>query len=124
MKVYVGHQNVTNEGLHNVILNSEILKKHQFIFSENVTNEKECLKKCEVMIADVSYPTIPLGIEMGWADNYKIDIICVCVKGTAISSHLTRMSKEILIYTEIVDLVEKLEWLFETKYNRNKKLRE
>lgn len=122
MKVYVGHQNVTNESLHNLILNSEVLKKHQFIFGENVADEKDWLKKCEVMIADVSYPTIPLGIEMGWADNYKINIVCVCVKGTAISSHLTRMCKEFLIYTEIEDLVEKLEWLFETQYNRNKSL--
>ncbi|MCU7667168.1 hypothetical protein [Bacillus thuringiensis] len=121
MKVYVGFQNVTNETFQNLIFKSEVLKKHQFIFGENVADEKDWLQKCEVMIADVSYPTIPLGIEMGWADNYKVDIICVCVKGTAISSHLTRMCKEILIYTEVVDLVEKLERLFETQYNRNKR---
>lgn len=123
MNIYIGNQSEDyKKRLTDALLNSSMAKKHNFIFSENREHgqfdPKECLQSCEIMVADVSHPTILLGIEMGWADNYDVAIICVCSKGTAISSHLTRMSKDIIIYTDTEDLVEELEWMIETKYKK------
>jgi len=117
MKVYIGDSDVRHTELYDLLMKSKTLSLCTFVYKKDINNEKELLKNCDVMIADISYPTIPLGIELGWADIYDVDIICVCVKGTAISSHLTRMSKDILTYTDSTDMVEKLEWLFKNKYH-------
>ncbi|MFP3728122.1 hypothetical protein U8V72_23370 [Priestia filamentosa] len=116
MKIYLGDNGIQNKELHDLLVKSDVLGECSVIYKADIDIEKDMLKTCDVIIADVSYPTIHLGMELGWADIYKVDIICVCVKGTAISSHLTKMSKEIVIYTDIPDMIQKLERLFLNNY--------
>ncbi len=116
VKIYLGDNGIQNKELHDLLVKSDVLGECSVIYKADIDIEKDMLKTCDVIIADVSYPTIHLGMELGWADIYKVDIICVCVKGTAISSHLTKMSKEIVIYTDIPDMIQKLERLFLNNY--------
>ncbi|MBQ1275923.1 MAG: hypothetical protein IIY15_01790, partial [Flavobacteriales bacterium] len=56
--------------LYEPILNSNRLKKHTFFLPEDrVKNTREIIKNCDIMIADVSYPSTGTGIEIGWASG-------------------------------------------------------
>lgn len=74
MKIYVAHSSgydYQNE-LYSPIRNSTLNTKHQITLPHENSieqfNSKEFLKKCNLVIADVSYPSTGLGIELGWAN--------------------------------------------------------
>ena len=86
MKIYVGHSR-------NFDFKKELyepLRKLpcEFIFphekSDKQFNSKDVLKSCNLMIAEVSFPSIGLGIEIGWADSYGVPIIFVHKNGVKI----------------------------------------
>jgi hypothetical protein len=109
MKIYVGHSRKFNfkEELY------EPLKKldHDFTFphknSDEPFNSNEFLKTCDLMIAEVSFPSTGLGIEIGWADLLNIPIIFIHKKGSKISGSLKVMKGKFIEYTT-EDLIEKI----------------
>lgn len=117
MKIYVAHSNKSNfktelyEPLKSI---SATDPKIQFIFpheeNSNPLSPKKLFhnKSCELVIAEVSLPSIDLGIELGWADRYNIPVICIHQKGTEISSSLNIVSSHFLEYNDAQDLVIKL----------------
>lgn len=84
MKIYFSHARRTNyeKELYEPIKKSDLVKKHQFIFSYNgnqeINTEKlfRC-KDCDLMIAEVSLPATGLGIELGYAKILDIPVICI-----------------------------------------------
>jgi len=51
--------------------------------SDEPFNSKDYLKnEADLMIAEVSESATGLGIELGWADNYEVPIICVYRNGS------------------------------------------
>ncbi len=115
MKIYVAHSrsfDFINE-LYNPIKNSELVKSYEFVFPHDVSSEaydsKSFFKKdCNLVIAEVSYQKIGLGIELGWADLLNIPIICIYKKGQEISGSLKVISKDFIEYENEDDLIEKL----------------
>ena len=65
-------------------------------------------KKCNLVIAEVSFPSTGQGIELGWANVYKIPIICIHKKGTNYSKSLKIITKKIIEYSDNLDLIEKM----------------
>ncbi len=80
--------------------------------SEEQYDSKEYLKTCKYMIAEVSYPSFGLGIELGWANLYGTRIVCIYKKGAKLSKSLKVISVTFIEYESINDLTLKLDELF------------
>ena len=115
MNIYVAHSNKFNyiKKLYEPIKNAKSLSIHNFFFPHDevnkLVNTKEIIKDSDLIIADVSCPSIGLGIELGWADYLKIPILCISEKGLEYSSSLKFITNNFLEYDNPRNLIEKLE---------------
>ncbi len=69
-----------------------------------VSNSKDALATCDFVLAEVSYPSTGMGIELGWANNFKKKIICVYRAGTEPSKSLRFISDTFFEYSSEDDL--------------------
>lgn len=122
-KIYIGHSSDFDykKELYNPIRNSKLNSIYKIILPhENSTepfNSKEDLKYCKLMIAEVSFPSTGLGIELAWANSYNVPILFIHKKGHKISSSLKVVSSDFIEYESSNDLLIKI-----TEYiQRNKK---
>ncbi len=114
MNIYISHSRSFDfqKELYGPLKNSELAKSHEFIFPHDERDEpfntKELLysKGCDLVIAEVSYPSTGQGIELGWADVYEIPIVCVYKEGVQISQSLGVVSKKLLMYTSAENMIE------------------
>ena len=115
LNIYVAHSNKFNyiKKLYEPIKNAKSLSMHNFFFPHDevnkLVNTKEIIKDSDLIIADVSCPSIGLGIELGWADYLKIPILCISEKGLEYSSSLKFITNNFLEYDNPRNLIEKLE---------------
>lgn len=65
--------------------------------------------KCDLVLAEVSYPSTGQGIELGWADANNVNIICVYKKGSEVSNSLKVICKEFFEYENPTDMKLRLE---------------
>ena len=113
MKIYFGHSkdfDFKNE-LYKPIRESVLNNEHEILFpheTDEFFNSKDRIKNCDLMIAEVSYPATGLGIELGWAEMLKTQVLCVSRKGCKISGSLKVVTKDFIEYENAEDLVEKL----------------
>ena len=68
-------------------------------------NSKEIIPTCDVVIAEVSYPSTGQGIELGWADLNNVPIICFFRTGASASSALRFICSTIVEYETAEDMV-------------------
>lgn len=72
---------------------------------------KNAIRKCSLMIAEVSHPSHGVGIEISWADSFGIPIIFIYKRGSKISSSLKFVSKKFVEYEKVDDIIPKLQKL-------------
>lgn len=112
--VYVGHSNSYDfkKELYSPIVESSLTSKYNFKFphenSKELFNSKEFLKKCDYMIAEITYPSLGLGIEIGWADIYGIEIIFLLKKGMKKPNSISAINGHVIEYENELDLTDKL----------------
>jgi nucleoside 2-deoxyribosyltransferase len=86
----------------------EPLKKitnYEFIFPHDKSivpeSSKNKIKKCDAILAEVSYPSTGTGIEIGWADSFKKPIIFISKKGIVVSKSLNILSNNFFEYKDL-----------------------
>ncbi len=96
----------------------EPLKKitnYKFIFPHDKSlvseSSKNKIKKCDVILAEVSYPSTAIGIEIGWADSFKKPVIYLHKKNSKISKSLNIISKNFFAYKDLNKEYKKLNTL-------------
>lgn len=79
--------------------------------SDTPYNSKDLFKSrnFQCLLAEISYPSISLGIELGWADSCGIKIICLVKKGFKISNSLRVLTDKFIEYEDSTELIDKLE---------------
>ena len=83
MRLYVGHSKDYDfkNSLYRPIRESLLNKAHTILLphehQDAPFNSPELMKTIDLFIAEVSLPSIGLGIELGWADRDKIPIAAV-----------------------------------------------
>ena len=94
MRIYVGHASsfdYLNE-LYLPLKKSLLWQQREFIlpheFSKEPCDSKKIICQCDLMLAEVSYPSTGLGIELGWANSNNIPILGIYKTGCKISSSL------------------------------------
>jgi len=88
MIIYVSHlrRGPYEVELYQPLLNSSFAKKHTFIFphssNQKPFNTKDLLehKKCDIVLAEITYPATGQGIELGWASLLNIPVFCMYKK--------------------------------------------
>jgi nucleoside 2-deoxyribosyltransferase len=116
MKIYVGHSKELNfkDELYLPLRESQLNSVHEIILPHEIYQEagdfttKNIIKTCDVMIAEVSFPTTGMGIELGWANSFGIPIICIYRKGSKISGSLKVVCKNFVEYTVESDMIAKI----------------
>ena len=103
MKIYVIHaSNYPNykEDLYKKIRDSELDQRYTITFphekSEQPIKSKDIITNSDLIIAEVSYPSTGLGIELGWADADLRKILCIHKAGTSPSSSLKVISSHFI----------------------------
>lgn len=115
MKIYISHSTNFNyrEKLYDPLKKSQLVKVHEFIFPHEANNStrktKEQISLCDLFVAEVSRPSIGVGIELGWADIFEKRIICIHKTGMHITKSLSFISSEIIQYNSHEDLISRLE---------------
>ena len=112
MQIYVCHSrnfDYKNE-LYRPLKNSDLYKKHVFIFSheteETTNSSKEIISTCDLVIAEVSYPSTGLGIELGWAESMGKKIFCIHHKDATPSSSLKFIASDFIVYANQKTMVD------------------
>lgn len=118
MKIYVGHASSFDfkQELYGPIKSSILFSQHTFIFPHDeqadVQNSREWIQSSDLFIAEVSYPSTGLGIEMGWASAQGIPIVAIFRKDHEPSSSMQFVAKQIVEYTDSSDLIKHIQTFF------------
>ena len=78
-----------------------------------ITEFFACFFGCDLVIVEVSLPSIGMGIELGWANMKKIPIICFYKKGSQVSGSIKAVTDKIIEYSDVNDFISKLEIVLE-----------
>lgn len=114
MKIYVTHssnfdyQNELYQPLRKSKLNNmyEITLPHEHTTDQ--FSSKDYMKNCNLILAEVSYPSTGQGIELGWANSHNVPILCLYRKGTTPSDSLKVIANTFIEYESSEDMVQKL----------------
>jgi len=114
MKIYLGHSTGFDyrRELYEPIMNSEIGKNNEIIcphLSKEAKDSKTAISECDLFVAEVSYPSTGMGIELGWANIFGKPIICVYKTGTKISDSLKIITDKFMGYSSADELIAGLE---------------
>ncbi len=115
MKIYVAHSkdfDYKNE-LYAPIRGDERLKEHQIFLpheeSDSSSNTRDFYRDIDLMIAECSYPSTGLGIELGWAFDDNIPIFAIHKQGTKVSGSVYAVTQNIAEYMDSDDMLEMIE---------------
>src|ERR1035437_6827398 len=116
MKIYVSHGTNFNfrDELYKPLQESPLAKKHEFIFPHEKNGEQYPSKQlfadkaCDLVLAEVSFPSTGQGIELGWAGLMEIKTVCFSKVGSKISDSLKIVSKDLSVYKDRADFIRKL----------------
>ena len=112
MKIYVGHSTSYNfrEELYAPIQDSVLVREHTVVLPHVDSDEQFSSKEffandCELFIAEVSYASTGLGIEIGWADTQGVPILFVHAAGSKPSGALSAVEGEVVTYASAEELI-------------------
>lgn len=121
MKIYLSHASSFDyqHELYLPIKQSQLFSQHEFILphdnSHDPINTKEIIKQCNLIIAEVSYPSTGQGIELGWANFLNIPIFCLYRNERKCSSSLKLITHSMCSYVNetqmiyvMADVIDKL----------------
>jgi hypothetical protein len=118
MKIFVSHSSGFDykNRLYKPLCNSKINNSHKIFLPHEEGKDiltKEIIKNSDILIAEVSRPSTGQGIELGWANDYKIPIICIHLKDTKPSGSLKHLTENFITYENVNELIGKLTVAFD-----------
>lgn len=116
MNIYVAHSrefDFQNE-LYLPIRQSNLNHIHKFVLPHEKSSvpfdsKSYFQNKCDLVIAEVSFPSIGLGIELGWANIYSVPIMSIFRSGAKVSNSVKGISVKLLEYTDTDNLINQLD---------------
>ena len=111
MKIYIAHSrdfDYVND-LYLPIKNSEFFKEHEFILphdGDNYKHDRDFYTKIDLVIAEVSYPSTGLGIELGFLYDDNKSMYCIHRSDKKISSSISVVASNINVYSNLDEMTE------------------
>ena len=111
MKIYIAHSRDFDylSELYVPLKNSDLFKQHEFILphdGDNYKHDRDFYKKIDLVIAEVSYPSTGLGIELGFLYDDNKPIYCIHRSDKKNSSSINAVTKNIYEYSNLGEIVE------------------
>lgn len=110
-KIYVGHSTQFDYETE-LYAPLKKLTRYAFIFPHEELlqphNTRNIIANADIFLAEVSYPSTGLGIELGWANDANIPIICIYKKEYTFSSAIKLIANDMIEYNNMEDISEKL----------------
>ena len=81
--------------------------EHEFLLPHEAgagSHTKARIESCDLVLAEVSYPSTGTGIELGWADAAGVPVACVYREGSDPSGALKHVAKAMVAYDGPRDL--------------------
>lgn len=121
MNIYFGHSKELNYQIFYEKLETDFdSPRYNFIFPHKETkdsrNGRDFYKKSNIdlFIAEVSLPATGLGIELGFAYDEKIPVICFYKEGIKYSNSLKSVTDNFVEYRDLDDFILKLKNILES----------
>lgn len=92
--------------------------KYNFIFpheDDSFTDSKDIIRTCDLVLAEVSYPSTGQGIELGWADARGVPVVCMYKSDAKISGSLGTVCSTFVKYASPEEMAEKLKAILDSK---------
>ncbi len=110
-KIYVGHSRDERfdyltqlyQPLREALPEDLIIVPHEG-GKEAAFNSKNVIPTCDFMIAEVSYPSIGLGMELAWALASAVPVLCIHQADCQPSSSVTHCFSDVLGYEKVADM--------------------
>jgi nucleoside 2-deoxyribosyltransferase len=114
MKIFVAHSSNFDfkNKLYKPLRDSLLNEKHEFLLPQEKGKEvitKDIIKDCDLLLAEVSYPSTGQGIELGWANVFNVPIICIFREGSKYSSSLGLIVDKFVSYKDVKDMIKQLD---------------
>ncbi len=115
MKIYVAHSREYDykKELYVPIRSSEKLREYEIILpheeSSVTSNTRNFYKDIDLIIAECSYPSIGLGIELGWAFDDNIPVYCIHKRDIKISGSINAITQNIYEYSNVDEMLSIIE---------------
>ena len=113
MKIYVGHSNdfdFRNE-LYMPIMKSDLNGEYEFVFphlTDKTFNSQEVIEDSDLFIAEISIPSLGLGIAIGRAEMKNKKILCIHKALVKTPSSLKYVNVDVVSYENSDDMINKI----------------
>jgi len=77
-------------------------------------SSRKFIATCDLVIAEVSFPSTGMGIELGWANAEAVRIACIHKNGVGISPSLAPVAIRVVSYANATDMVRKIKRVLAT----------
>jgi len=85
--------------------------KHELVLphdKKDGEHSKTIIESCDVVLGEVSYPSTGQGIELGWADDVQVPIVCIHKSSETPTGALRYVARDVVSYDDENDMVEKV----------------
>jgi len=126
MRIFVAHSSDFDfkSKLYEPLRASALNTKHEILLPQEEGKEvitREIIKNTDLLVAEASCPSTGQGIELDWADIFRVPIVCIFEKGAKISSSLHYVTDNFISYDDADDMLNKLEGVVENLEKENYK---
>jgi len=113
MKIFVSHATDFNfkDELYAPLRNSVLHQKHELILpheNEGEVSTKDMIRDCDLVVAEVTHHSFDQGLELGWANEAYVTIICFYKSGTDLPKTLHEISDSITEYDSADNMIAKI----------------
>lgn len=113
MKIFIAHSSSFDfrTKLYVPLRASALNAEHEILLPQEGEIEeitREMIKDADVLIAEVSLPSLGAGIEMGWADAFSHPVFALYEKGTTPSFSIDNVVTKRIEYENSEDMIQKI----------------
>ena len=113
MKIFIAHSSSFDfkTKLYQPLRDSALNTEHEILLPQEGEVEeitRDMIKDSDVLIAEVSTPSLGAGIEMGWADAFHHPVIAIFEKGTTPSFSIDNVVTARIEYDGPEDMIQKI----------------
>lgn len=114
MTIFVAHASSFDfrTKLYDPLRASVLNTKHEILLPQEDAREeitRDMIQSADVLVAEVSEPSLGAGIEMGWADAFGVPVIALYERGSQVSFSIDNVVTTRIEYENTEDMLTKLE---------------
>lgn len=125
MKIYCAHSSAFDyqHDWYDVLRLSSLAREHEFVFphehEEIQKNSYPTLQNVDCVLAEISYPSLGLGIELGWAQSLHKPLYCFYMSHSRLSPSVASIASDCAAYSSKEELLHLISQFLSHEMNHN-----